>query len=110
MQWGAMLWRCALLILIGCLAVLVVRIAANPPPPAAAQAPEEQAEAPKGPGVNALAPVGYTSGLGYISAGRKTSVIGGTTEGVKVYELEKYRGEYEVQDATQEPEGADEKR
>jgi len=110
MRWEVILWRGALLILIGCLAVVVVRLVGTPPAPAAAQTPEEQAEAPKPPGINALAPAGYTSGLSYLSSGRKTTIIGGTTKGVKVYELEHYRGEYAVDDATAEPEGAGEKR
>ena len=109
MRWGVIFWRGALLIVIGCLAVLAVRFVSTPPIPAAAQAPEEQAEAPQPPAVNDLAPVGYTSALGYLPSGRKTTVIGGTTQGVRVYELEEYQGEYKVEDATEEPEGAGEK-
>jgi hypothetical protein len=60
--------------------------------------------------VNALAPMGYTSSLGYLSAGRKTTIIGGTTEGVHVYELDKYGIEYEVSDATEGAEDADDER
>ena len=111
MRWGVMLWRGALLVLTGCLAILVVRFVSSPPVPADAQVPAEQAEAPPPPpGVNALEPAGYTSGLGYLATGRKTTIIGGTTKGVRVYELEQYGGKYQVEDATQEPEDAGGKR
>jgi len=111
MRWGVILWRGALLVVIGCLAVLVVRFVSAPPAPAVAQPPEQQAdEAAPPPGVNALAPMGYTSSLGYISSGRKTTVVGGSTEGVRVYELQQYQGKYDVSDVTQEPEGAAEER
>ena len=110
MQWRVILWRGALLVVIGCVAVLVVRLVAAPPAPAAAQSAEEQADAPQQPGVNALTPMGYTSSLGYLSVGRRTTIIGGTTEGVHVYELEKYGTEYEVSDATEGAENANDER
>ena len=110
MQWRVILWRGVLLLAIGCLAVVLVRVLSGPPAPVVAQPPEKQAEAPPPPAVKALAPVGYISQLGYLAGGRKTTIIGGTAAGVRVYELEQYQGKYAVTDATQKPKGAEKPR
>lgn len=96
------LWAAAV-VLAGAAGVLLWHMAVAPPQGVAATAADEE-EA--GPTINDLT-VGRPAGtLGYLASGRRSEVVAGTDEGVKVYELREYNRRYQVRDATEGAEGA----
>ncbi|MFQ6132223.1 MAG: hypothetical protein ACE5R4_09320 [Armatimonadota bacterium] len=98
------LWAAAVM-LAAAAGVLAWHIAVAPSQGVAAVAAEEEEQ---GPNINDVT-VGRKAGtLGYLSSGRRSEVVAGTDEGVKVYQLREYRREYEVTDVTEGAEGASE--